>query len=594
MFPRTSLVKLVRPASQAINRGVKVNVKAPVMLSNSAFSSTISTRTIMTSTNVLSQASTLVEASPSVNAASPLGTIKSLQDLTTHETEEASRPSTETVMAEYNAKKGPLAMSEYEGILNSLAYNRSFSECFSILQDIRSAGMKPSATVYGLVFRAGRRSLRIAEIRELFGHKLEFRQNSQAEEADEDANQRTPSPHLETMKQVKQWMTEEGIELEGWFWDDIAAWLSSINNAGILINIAIAMEGRGVVPSPFFYTKMLYTLPRSGFSERADVLFARMVHNKIADVHAYVVRLGSLVFLNRSQEAEQLFTEIKSKFELNEAAYNTIIHGYLKANQVGKAIAIFEEFKNDPKAKPSNVTAGTFLAYFHDSGDIKHANDVLMYFRENTGFPSSPGDNCSLIKFFGRYEPARACQMIQDAFKDEANLGIEIYNCIIGMLVDRQILPEWKRTIGEAVLDKDYPLKHDGLAEKCAKMPYHIRHLVSRMEAASVAPNSITYELLLRGLLSRREYTAAIDLYTSMETSHIPMFASHRNAYLSALTSSGAPESEVQQFLETMKFRRWPISAQNNRRLIERNIKVPFGAFVYSHDKTTRGPRSSH
>lgn len=593
MFPRTSsLAKLVRPASQAINRGVRPNVKAPVLLSNSGFTSTVSTRSIATSTTVLNQA--MAETAPAINSTFARSNALAEEPLVSSESEEASTPkvSTETVMAEYAGKKaaGPLSMPEYEGILKSLAYNRSFPEAYGVLQDMRAAGLKPSATAYGMVLRAGRRSLRIPEIRELFGHKLENRYSKEAaageEAAEEDpAQQRQASPHYEGMKQVKAWMAAEGVEPETWFWDDVAAWLSGINNAGLLINVAIAMETRGVVPSPFFYTKMLHTLPRAGFAERADVLFSRMVHSSIADVHAYVVHLGSLVYLNRFNEAEKLFGELRAKFELNEVAYNTIIHGYLNAKKADKALALLEEFKADAKARPGNITATTFLAYFYETGDIKHASEVLGYFREATGFPASQVDNANLLKFFGRYEPARACQMIAEAVKDEAGFGVPIYNAIINLLVDRKIMPEWKRTIGEAVLDREYPLKLGGLAEKCAKLPYHVRHLLARMEANSVAPNSVTYDLLMRGLLNRREYSAAIDLYAAMDAGNIPMFASHRNAYLTALIASGAPASEITAFLETMRFRRWPISAQNNRRLAEAQIKVPFGAFVYHHDK---------
>jgi pentatricopeptide repeat protein len=592
MFPRTSsLVKLVRPASQAINRGVRPNVKAPVLLSNSGFGSAMPTRSIATSTSILNQASTLADTAATVNSTFARPNLAE-EPLVSSESEDASTPklSTETVMAEYAGKKaaGPLGMSEYEAVLKSLAYNRSFPEAYAVLQDMRGAGLKPSATAYGMVLRAGRRSLRIPEIRELFGHKLENRYSKEGanEEAqEEEPSQRQASPHYETMKQIKAWMAAEGVELEAWFWDDVAAWLSSINNAGLLINVAIAMETRGVVPSPFFYTKMLHTLPRAGFAERSDVLFSRMVHSSIADVHAYVVHLGSLVYLNRFNEAEKLFGELRAKFELNEVAYNTIIHGYLNAKKVDKALALLEEFKADGKAKPGNITATTFLAYFYETGDIKHANEVLGYFREATGFPASQVDNANLLKFFGRYEPARACQMIAEAVKDEAGFGVPIYNAIINLLVDRKIMPEWKRTIGEAVLDREYPLKLGGLAEKCSKLPYHVRHLLARMEANGVAPNSVTYDLLMRGLLNRREYSAAIDLYAAMDAGNIPMFASHRNAYLTALIASGAPTSEIGAFLETMRFRRWPISAQNNRRLAEAQIKVPFGAFVYQHDK---------
>lgn len=594
---RSSLLRLVRPASNAVSRRAPTPV--PFMPSSMVNGSvrvraslqmrSISSSPVCHQSAAASAAIEPIKVAEAEGAEASEGTDEQLR----------VRKSTEAVMAEYAARKAtgePIALAEYEAYFRHLGYNKTFDEAVLLLQDMRTAGVQPSSNIFGNIMKAGRRGLRISEVRELFGMPLDPRIRADKDAAEGAAESRQPSKLYERMKALKQECEAEGLQLETWFWDDCAAWLAGINNAGLLINIAMALEERGVLPSTRFYNKMLYALPRCGFADRADILFARMVLNGLADVGTYSVRLGSLVYMNRSAEADTLFQEAKAKFQLTEVLYNTIIHGYLQARQFPKALDALQQMKADAHVKPTAVTACTFLSYFYDSGDLTKANDLLAEFKDTLGFPTTLTDRANLIKFYGRYEPMQATRLLQEQVATEPNFGIDIYNAVLTTLIDRKVPIDWKRSIGEVPLDKVYTLQAGGMAELCTSLPYHMRHLVARMEAYGVAPNAVTFDLLMRGLLMRKEFSSVCQLYTMLTQNTTPFLAaysSHHNSYLAALIDGGAPSAQISEFLLTMRLRRWPISALNSRKLAENGIQVPLGAFLhrqYKKDGARGGP----
>lgn len=587
IFTRSGLLRLVRPASNAITR----RGTNPPGRSSSIANGTMVTfgrpiRTISSSPVLNHSATAALEAEPVANASKPMtNPIPSMETVTSDAAVTAE--SKETIMAEYAKAKesSVLGVAEYESFLTRIGEARAFDEGYNVILEMKQAGVAPSATAYGQALRAGRRALRIQEIREIFGSEMPKRRNphSNVEELAEVAPAEPPrrSAVFDRMQELSTMMKAEGLELETWFWDDCASWLTSINHAGLLINLAIAMESRGISPSVHYYTRMIYTLPRCGFGDRADILFSRMVMNGIADQNVYVTRLGSLVYMGRHEEAAQLFKELEGKFEVTEVAYNTIIHGYLNAKQLDKALEVFERMKANPNAQPTGVTACTFLVFFHESGRLEHAREVLDYFKNSIGFPSTSIERANVLKFYARYDCGQAIRLLTELIQAEPNYDIHVYNSLLSMLSDRHIAPDWKRSIGEVCLDKSYPMKAGGIAELCASLPFHVRHMVGRMEAYSIQPSATTYEIIMRQLLARKDYPAVQKLYEMIDVTHNMLFSSHRNAFLGSLILGGNSAEQVQGYLHKMKIRRWPISSVNSRRLAEKGIPIPSGSFVY-------------
>jgi len=487
--------------------------------------------------------------------------------------------SLEAVLADYANLKvtGSMSIADYEGVLKRLAAQRNMEEALKVFGDIKEAGLKPTPNVYANVFRSGRRLLRIFELRELIGTPLNKPEQYRTEALPPN------SEAYAKLKPVLEEMKAESLEFEQWFYDDCAHWFAGMNNAGMLINVAMSMEAKGISPSIKYYNKMLYTLPRCGFSDRSDMLFSRMLLNGLADMQSYVIQLGSLVYQGRFEEAATLYNEMEGKFQLNEIAYNTVIHGYLLAGQPDKAIQVLDRMKANPNVQPNGVTASTFVTYFYDSGRLEHARELLGYFKEAVNFPTNDAEQGLMLKFYARYDPNAAVKLAKELAEASPNFPVKIYDAILGVLADRKIQPDWKRTISEAFLDKTYPMKSGGLAEAAGLLSYQFRHVLARMEAHGVQPSSMTYDLTMRMLNSRKDYATVIRLFNqALQDPSILLYSSHRNHYLTALIQKGDEQERLEKTLQMMKMRRQPISAFNQRRMQEMGILMPVGAFVNS------------
>ena len=115
------------------------------------------------------------------------------------------------------------------------------------------------------------------------------------------------------------------IQPTAWFYEEMANFLTATNQAGVLINLATAMEKRGEIPSIKFYNRMLHCLPRCGLLDRASMLFNRMVLKGTADYYTFLVRASSLVYINQLEAARAVISDLKGKFPLDVVAYNILI-----------------------------------------------------------------------------------------------------------------------------------------------------------------------------------------------------------------------------------------------------------------------------
>lgn len=585
---RSGFLRLVRPASNAMVRrgGQSASMPSPSSITNVSGTVSLSVRPqsrALSTSQILSQSAASTMAAPEATL-SPSAPAPATESSTGEKVKTAlsTRPS-EEIMTEYNTRKSSsvLALADYEAFLSELADARDFNAAYSVFTDMSAAGIKPTSSVFGSLFRAGRRTLRAHELREVLGKPST---DEPEKRASLDQPERLPSSNYARMIELRRMMDADGVKLDTEFWDDCAQWLAYANNAGMLINLAMAQELAGTPPSIRYYNKMLYSLPRCGFRDRADMLFSRMVLTGLADEHSYTTRLGSLVYQGRFDEADALFSDLKAKFEPSAVSYNTIIHGLLSAQRIDKALEVLEEMKASAGSPPNSITASTFLTSFYESGRLEHANAILQYFKEAINYPSDSMARAVLLKFYGRYDPAQASRLLQELVQAEPNFDAIIYNAIFNILADRRVHPDWKRLLGDIVIhDKTLPVRPGGLADLGVALPFHIRHLLIRMEAYGVKPDASTYELVMRSLAVRQDFATIIKIYEQMH--YREMFSSHHNFYLSALMLSGASAETVNKFLVEMRLRRYPISSANHRRIVDMGFNLPAGAFVYTTDR---------
>ena len=469
---------------------------------------------------------------------------------------------------------------DYLRVLKQLSEARDFVRCHSLLDEIKAAGLSVDSEIYSLCLNSGRRTLRANEIRGLFGDNSESTGNQTFAQS--------RSQFFDQISGLVEEMRAAGVRPTIWFYEELANFLTAINQAGVLINVATAMEKRGEAPSTKFYNRMLHCLPRCGLLDRAGMLFNRMVLRGQADYYTYLVRASSLVYVNQMEAARAVLTDMKSKYPMDSIAYNILIKSYLAQGNCEQAVAVFKQMtRGDSSIAPNRITCRTFLSYFYDSANLTHSEPIVGYF-ERANFPETLEDYANVIKFFARYDPPKVGEIFkqvlqklsQDSSATEKN---QIHHAFLRILNDRQVTNDWKKVFSNMILESSISANHEAVNSNSPlippELPHHFKTIVEKIES----PDSVTYEIVLKKLLQLRRYEAAKNLYKFMfsgEKGHsVSVQPVHRNLYLTALLA-GREFEAAKEFISEMQTRRIPISGKNTLMIQEAGIELPRGALT--------------
>lgn len=494
------------------------------------------------------------------------------------------------------------SIAEFENLLSRVADEKDFPLAFKIFNLMGEAKIERTPNCYSQVVRAGRRVLRLREIRILFGEDQGRPYTGDSSLKARDSESNVPdSAFFADIKGLIDEMRSSGLELTVSFYEDLASHLSAIGQAGLLINIAVTMEKRGIQPSTSYYNKMLFCLPRTGLSDRADTLFARMISSGVTDQTSYAVRIGSLVYQGRIEEAESVFLEMKEKWGLNRVACNSMIHGYLGKDQITPALQLFEEMKASSSVNlfseksnhvannsqndygPDNITANTFVTYYYSKGNMNSASAVLEYFYKTGVYPREMSDYGNLIKLNARYDENSANQLISGLVSNEekAPLDAAIYNAVLVTLLDRQVSGYVKGAFGCALVRDTYEIKKNSLASLLSNCTRDFRQIVARMEEKGVAPTSVTYELALRALRAANDHMSVLKVFDHLQTNNaryggngVMVYSSHRNLCLQSLISIGNME-KTKSFVNHLIDRRHVFNDNVSSQLVSLGIPHP-------------------
>lgn len=492
--------------------------------------------------------------------------------------------------------------SDYLTTLRQLSEARDFNRCTALLKEIKLAGINVDSEIYSLVLNSGRRTLRSNEIRELFGDNTEYIQRKLSQSSSEAASQESKysrSMFYEQFESLVQEMKDANIRPTVWFYEELANFLTAINQAGVLINLATAMEKRGEVPSTKFYNRMLHCLPRCGLLDRASMLFNRMVLKGTADYYTYLVRTSSLVYVNQMEAARAVLSDMKGKFQMDPVAYNILIKSYLAQGNCEQAVQVFKQMTRDPSIAPNRVTCRTFLSYFYETANLTHSEPIVGYF-EKANFPETFEDYGNVIKFFARYDPPKVLDLFKQ-FKEKLNTSAvdsndknQIYHTFLRVLNDRQVTNDWKKSFANLILENNTSNQQSISASTLnpPELPYHFRMIIDRIES----PDSVTYEIVLKKLIQLRRYDSVKSLFQSMfspQNNHnVSVQPVHRNLYLTALLASRDLEG-AREFITELHNRRIPISGKNTILLEEAGVELPRGALTAKKGQGVTANRSS-
>lgn len=379
-----------------------------------------------------------------------------------------------------------------------------------------------TGAAYEAILHCCRKKLRVHEVRELFGAESRLLETISGREI-------IHWEHYDQAKQVVQWAKDKGIVFSSDFYDNLAASLNKTSFTGAMLSVAMAMERDGIQPSEVFYARLLQTMQKSGMTERASVLFSRLVESfqdaegNGLSIMTYLIRMMSLVQSGASFEAETIWEQIKERFgadKLPSAAWNVRIAHLIN---LGKWNEVFDEVlpmmrSGQPQTQPTPNTARVLVRHFigafrkprgrtstvtlpghlvpkaletieealqswyTKSGEPSqlHEHNILNVNENGTSdiyalpktFPINPTDYANLSRLYAKYDPKRVAGIFDkylaaaEADKRLPSVSTAMCNAILSILSDRQCIIEWRNMIAEDFLRKFSPSKKDDANNK--------------------------------------------------------------------------------------------------------------------------------
>lgn len=493
------------------------------------------------------------------------------------------------IMADYETFKseGSMSVTKYHDLIGELAWQYKFDECMSLLNDMKAAGTA-DAKAYSYAIAAGRPGLLFHEVRFLFGEPLDGR----AEETSPDS--RNVSANFPIICKLMEEMKNKNMDLDMSFYDDIAASLDAGRQAGLLINVSLSLEKRGVTPSIKFYNHLLHTLPSRGFMQRAASLYERLVARGMAVYSTHMIRIHQLVTNGRLDDGLALYKQIHEKTAPNRVAFNILINGYLRNGRLSDALKVYADMKKsgNPDCQPDQYTIGSFLNHYYNTLDLEGASDILGEMQA-TGFPRTASEYGLLIRLNARYDPSQALKLLQEAISKNLHCERMAYD-ITRIVIDKRVLNEWKGPIHDAFLEAfgrkasslnlDAPLCKMLLERPATGSTFStfrdmVRELAALIEEKGWSANTAMMEYMLRRMIIQNDMAPLNDIANYLSEKRIPTTWNLKNLLIQCYLTSGDQKS-AQNLIDSLVRRRNPLTRNSVKLMEQHSIPVPIGVRV--------------
>lgn len=510
----------------------------------------------------------------------------------------ATSEEVQAIMRDFKARARPITTAGYEEVLDTLGKRRAFSEALEVLQDMRS-NSRATAVAYASVMHAVRRSLKPLETRAIFCDSPDpssLPTTALAERA---------SLHFDQAKQVVEWMQQDRLELPEPFFDSLAEGLSSNGHGGILLGIAMSLEKRGIQPSNYFYNRVLDCLMRCGMTDRAQMLFTRMVMKGAASLETYVTRMNSLVEAGRGRDARALWDDMAGKFALNAMAYNVLLKMHLREGNLNAALSVLDDMCKSGKTAPNIISARIFMTYLLDIPDIQGTKHLFDDLFPRVNYPETTADYGNMLRFWSRIDTAKVLRLMEQMrARGIPADDLDICHAFMSMLADRRVPGEWKPVlIDECLLQGGrHEPPADGLAAMCPNLPPGFRSLLAFIETRH-CPTTLTLELIFRRYMSVGGFSEIASVYEQLLDRvtkgnaplgkfRVYLTPAHRNYYVTALLRLNRLDHAARE-IRYMSSKRYSIMPRNIQMARTLGVELPPNFMTRNASHVTAPPTAA-
>ncbi|KAL9269020.1 Pentatricopeptide repeat-containing protein [Drosera capensis] len=318
------------------------------------------------------------------------------------------------------------------------------------------------------------------------------------------------------------------------------------------------MKSHRFAPDAFTYSTLLDGHARCGNVEAMLSLFEEVMgKGNQAREYACAALLNGLCKEGMMEKADMVLEKLLGNGMVapNEFLYNTILKGYCLANNVEKALTIFERMDSSG-LQPTRITFNTMIKKFCEMGDMDEAEEWMNKMGDKGVKPSVDTYN-TMIDGYGRQKMFERCFQILEEIKNR-NLKPDVisYGSLINCLCQDGRLLEAEVLLRDMMAGDIQPnvriynmlivgYCNSGKVEKAFKF-------LDEMPSHEIMPSVVTYNALIKGLCGKGRLHEAEDLATEITNKGLNRDVITYNSLIQGYVGIGNV-SKALELYETMK-----------------------------------------
>jgi pentatricopeptide repeat protein len=198
--------------------------------------------------------------------------------------------------------------------------------------------------------------------------------------------------------QVGAWMREQGIRPSLLtFTRQIQAHTRLMTEGDPMLGLLDEMRSQGLTPANHSYNALIAHYAKANRPDDAMLMFHAMLGSSLQPDHVTCTTLMRLFFgLGQTDKATEFFETMRRESLMDAYAYNTLLHGYARAREHGRAFGAWHAMRGD-------------------------------------GVPPDVATYSTMIKLYGLRDPGQAWALFEEMKRDQIAPNGHIYSVVLAM-----------------------------------------------------------------------------------------------------------------------------------------------------------------
>ena len=457
------------------------------------------------------------------------------------------------ILSNYNsADKSSWTAVNFEEVLRQI--RSDLSSALEIFYQMKEMNIQPSQNIYSNLMRVALRSLTIRDIATIFTEKIPVNSNGL-------------SATFEAAQQIYNMAKSEGLVFEDFVYERVSMILKNRRQVGWLKQFIEMLQRNGVSPSTKIYNNLMQAYATVPNVEMMKSLYARMMSLGKGDFFTETAMLLGYSKSGSFAEMEQLFEKLSVENPAESSVYNICMSAYLGVNDVARALSLYQTLKSSEcPANPSIATYSILGNYFLMHEYPLELKQLVEDYVADSACQVDSDLMALMVRCSSRIDASVAANLYSK-LKEMSPQSVELYNTCLSIVNDVKIGEDAKKAIFELLIEKNYSMPENGLISPfLSNTSLRERGIIYALESNNVSPTTVTFDILMRSLLYRKDYQNSNALFEKMIEKKIKFSQSTINLALSTAIQTRS-EDAINRCVNMFKFNNYSINANNKKKL---------------------------